>query len=122
MLTCPHAESRWWSFSHDGESRYTNHVLSERYQSPDNVRQLFSSNVSDILTPRSSYLKLVFQRIKEVFGPHDQDRFCSHSEILNPISHYSLTLHVSLYMKGTYKIINTLDKPDNISKHSVLKM
>lgn len=57
LFKCPNMENRWWSFSHDGESRYTNHMLSERYESPDNVRQLFGSNVSDILIPRSSYLK-----------------------------------------------------------------
>lgn len=65
LLKCPNIENRWWSFSHDGESRYTNHVLSERYKSPDNIRQLFSSNVNDILVPCSSYLKSGF--LKKVF-------------------------------------------------------
>lgn len=89
LLKRPNIENRWWSFSHDGESRYTNHVLSERYKSPDNVGQLFSSNVSDILIPWSSYLKSVFKKFNKYLALWSKS-FCFHSEILNPISHYPL--------------------------------
>lgn len=59
MLLGSNIDNSWWSLAHDGECRDTNHVLSERYKSPDNVRQLFSSNVSNILIPGSCYLKSV---------------------------------------------------------------
>lgn len=66
LLTCPNSENRWWSFAHDGESRYANRVLSEWYKPPDNIRQLFSSDVSNILILGGYYLKST--RKKKIFG------------------------------------------------------
>lgn len=98
LLKSPNTENRWWSFAHDRESRHTNHVLSKRYKSPDNVRQLFSCNVRDILIPCSSYMKSGVFLLKKVFDFTIKILFCSHSEILNLISHYSLiSLCMPLY-------------------------
>lgn len=85
LFTCPNRENCWWSFAHDGESRYTNRVLGVWYKPPDNIRQLFSGDVSYVLILGGYYLKST-----------RKNRFLLYNQ--NYFSQWNLIRHINIFM------------------------